>query len=124
MGHFRLEGIDRMSILENMPHRATAVRRVRTTDSLGGNKDSFETVFSDRSCWRQQASDSEITEFAKRGINITNKVFFTENPQLNETHSLVVDGERYDVISGPVPDASAGMGVIWRVMVNWKSTRR
>jgi len=113
-----------MSILDYFPHLATARRRVRTTDSLGGNVDSFETVFSNRACWRQQAGDSEVTEFAKRGINITNKVFFTSNPHLDENHVLVIAGEVYDVISSPVPDASAGLGVIWRTMVNWKSTEQ
>lgn len=110
-----------MSILDNFPHLATAQKRTRTTDQFGGSSDAWTTVFSDRECWRQQAGDSEIMEYAKRGINITNKVFFTSNPGLNETHSLVIDGVRYDVKSSPVPDASAGLGVVWRVMVDWQS---
>ena len=113
-----------MSLLDNFPHLATARKRTRTTDTLGGNSDSYTTVFTDRACWRQQAGDSEITEFAKRGINITNKVFFTSNPNLDETHELVISGEVYDVISSPVPDASAGLGVVWRTMINWKSTEQ
>jgi len=107
-----------VSLLDNFPHKATAKQRVRVKDTLGGSKDSFETVFSDRACWRQQAGDSEVTEYAKRGINITNKVFFTSDPELDETHILEIGDYSYDVISGPHPDASAGLGVVWRVMVN------
>ena len=113
-----------MSILDALPHLATARKRTRTTDTLGGNLDSYTTVFSDRACWRQQAGDSEVTEFAKRGINITNKVYFTADPSLDETHELVIDGEVYDVISSPKPDASAGLSVLWKVMINWTSTEQ
>ena len=107
-----------MSLLDNLPNTATAKRRVRTKDTLGGSKDSFETVYSGRACWLQQAGDSEVTEYAKRGINITNKVFFVADPELDENHVLEIGDYTYDVISSPHPDASAGLGVLWSVAVN------
>ena len=106
-----------MSILDRLPHLATAKRRRREKDTLGGSRDVSILVFSKRPCWRQQAGDREITEYKKRGIGITNKVFFTEDPKLDETHFLEIGGEQYEVKSSPEPDASAGLGVIYKVMV-------
>lgn len=110
-----------MSILDNLPHTCSAFNRVRTKDTLGGNKDSYEAVdgFTNRSCWRQPVSDSEKSDFEKRGIRITNKVYFTSDPELTEKHVLRFDdsGYNFDVKSASVPDASAGLGMVWRVMV-------
>ena len=110
-----------MSILENMPHSFVAKQRTRTADSLGGSSDSYATV-SSGTCWHQQAGDSEVAEFQKRGITISGKVYFTSNPALDESHVLVIDGQTYDVTSYPEQDASAGLGVLWRVMVNRKTS--
>lgn len=106
-----------MSILDNLPHSYTASKRTRTIDSLGGSSDSYTQVASG-TCWHQQAGDSEINEFAKRGINITGKVYFVSDPGLNESHTITVNGQTYDVISSPEKDASAGLGVLWRINVN------
>lgn len=111
-----------MSILENLPHLATAKRRKRTKDSIGGGSDSLVTVFSDRACWLQQAGSNEIAEFKKDGISISGKVFFLTDPSLDENHVLVISGNTYDVKSFAEPDASAGLGILFRVMVNRKTT--
>lgn len=110
-----------MSILDALPHTYVAKKRTRTKDTVGGSRDSFATV-STGSCWHQQAGDSEVTEFAKRGIAITGKVYFTSDQALDETHVLMIGGQTYDVVSHPEEDASAGLGVVWRVMVNRKTT--
>ena len=107
-----------MSILDNLPHRCACYSRVRTRDELGGSTDAYVLVFQDRPCWQQQASDSEVRLFDKRGILITNRIYFTSNPRVNATHRLVIDSVSYDVVSKAVPDASAGLGVVWRVMVS------
>ena len=112
-----------MSILDALPHTFAAKKRTRVADTLGGNKDSFPTV-STGTCWHQQAGDSETTEFAKRGINITGKVYFASDPALDETHTLTVSDTNgavvgtFDVVSIPNIDASAGLGVLWRCNVN------
>jgi hypothetical protein len=116
-----------MSILDAMPHMFVAKSRARTADALGGSKDNWTTV-SSGSCWHQQAGDSEITEFAKRGINISGKVYFTSDPSLNEKHILVISDMNgsevgtFEVTSHPQIDASAGLGVVWRCNVNRKTT--
>ena len=107
-----------MSILENLPHLATAKRRTRTKGSLGGSKDSYATVvFTDRACWRQPASDNEVDGFQKRSIKVTHKIYFVADPELSDTDIIVMGAETMKVRSASHPDASAGMGVVWRVMV-------
>lgn len=106
-----------MSLLDNLPHLYTAKTRTRVADTLGGSKDSY-AILSSGTCWHQQAGDSEVSEFQKRGITITGKVYFAADPALHEGHVLVIDGQTYDVTSYPEQDASAGLGIVWRVMVN------
>lgn len=115
-----------MSILDNLPHVSTAkIRTISQTTGLG-NKPSYAVVFSDRECWRQEASDKEVREFEKRGIRATDKIYFTSDPEIDERHILtdVRDsgatagtGTTWEVVSRAEPDASAGLGVVWRVMV-------
>lgn len=115
-----------MSILDNLPHVATAKLRTVTQTAGLGNKPTYETVFTDRSCWRQTASDDEVREFEKRGIRATDKVYFTSDPSIDEKHILTDvrnagatagTGSTWEVVSRAEPDASAGLGVVWRVMV-------
>lgn len=107
-----------MSLLDSMPHTCTAKRRTRTKDSMLGTKDTFTTLFSDRECWRQQASSSEVMTAQARDIAISHKVFFATDPEVTEEDVLIIDGDTMTVRSSPHPDASAGLGVVWRVMVN------
>lgn len=113
-----------MSLLdvENLPHTATAKRRRRARDSSGGTKDSYPTtVFTDRPCWRQPAGDSAVTMFLKKGITVTNKIYFVTDPELDERDILIVGGIAYNVVSSAEPDASVGLTLLWRVMVDAQS---
>ncbi len=104
-----------MSLLDNLPHTATAKRRTRTKDTLAGAKDSFPiTLFADRACWMQPLGASESTECQSRGITATHKVYFTADPGLDERCILVIQSITYDVKSVSSPDCSAGLGVLWR----------
>ena len=105
-----------MSLLDNMPHLATIKIRSRVKDTMGGAKDSFTTVSTDVPCWRQVAKESEIIEFQKRDMIVTDKVYFPTDPEIDEKHVLVIDGETLSVRTRARPDASAGKGVVWRVM--------
>lgn len=115
-----------MSILDNFPHSAVARTRTRTRGDLGGSKDSFTAVFVGRACWQQQASNREIREFEKRGIDVTDKIYFLTDPELDERHILVVSGtsgtSTYEVASKSDPDASAGLGVVYKVMCKKTTT--
>ena len=119
-----------MSLLGNLPHTCTAQVRTRTKGTLGGSSDSFADVtgFVDRPCWQQAASEAEIEEFAKRGISITNKVYFTTRPAIDEKHILLVTNadtgqtDTYEVRSRADPDASAGRGILYRLMCEQTTT--
>jgi hypothetical protein len=125
-----------MTLLDNFPHTAVARIRQRTRDSLGGNRDEFTILSgwaSGVACWQQRARESEILEFEKRGISVTDKIYFTDDPQLDERHILVVTNTPrggikptrsriYEIRSFAEPDASAGLGIVWRVMAEFKTT--
>jgi len=107
-----------MSLLDNLPHKATAKKLCKSTDELGGPVDTYVTVFSDRDCWRQSVSSTEAMDAASRGVAISHKVYFNSDPGLNETHILVIDGDTHTVRSYSHPDASVGMSKLWRVFVD------
>lgn len=124
-----------MSLLSSFPHVATAKRRNSVgagRGPSGGTKPTFPTtLFTDKECWRQNASDREITEFSKRGISVTDRFYFLEDPGLSEEDVLtdVRDkdaaagtGTEWEVRSEALPDASAGLGVVFRVMAVKTST--
>lgn len=111
-----------MSILDSLPHTCDIKRRTRTLDTLGGSTDSYDTTNSSVSCWRQVASDREINEFMKRGVSVTDKVYFTSDIQVDERDVLFFGSDTYEVRSRAIPDASAGMSVVWRVMVEYTTT--
>jgi hypothetical protein len=105
-------------LLNQLPHLATAKRRTRAKDTLGGSKDSYATVlFTDRACWRQPVSDAEVVQFQKREIKVTHKIYFAADPVLSDEDVLVIGGESHKVRSVSDPDASVGLGILWRVMV-------
>ncbi len=118
-----------MSLLDNMPHKASAYRRVRTIDDLGGADDAYSFLtFSDRDCWLQPVSDNEVRTFQKRGIDVNGKVFFTSDPGLDTRHAVTVndaDGNSLGtwlVKSRPLPDTSVGLAVLYKVMVEESTT--
>lgn len=117
-----------MSILDDLPHRATHQRRATTRPAAGRRKEGFATIASGVHCWRQPAKFNEITEFEKRGITVTDKVYYTSDPALDENDIVVVtdkDGsssKTYEVVAFADPDATAGIGILYKVMVNRKTT--
>mgnify|MGYP000501203121 CR=1 FL=1 len=123
-----------MSLLDSLPHTATATSRARqpksgTDGSLGGASDSFATaVFTDRACWQQPATASEILEFDKRGVEVTNKVYFTTRPGLNATHKLEITNgdtgqtDTHEVVAEVDPDGGAGLGRLYKVMTKRTTT--
>jgi len=106
-----------VSILDNLPHTAKKLRRTRAQDEYGGTRDTFAQVGADLSCWRQAATEREIERFSKRGISVTDKVYFTANPSLDEQYILEIGSSWYEVRSVSDPDASVGLAIVWRAMV-------
>ena len=111
-----------MTLLQNLPHRCSANLQSRSQGTMGGGKNTSTTVFSNWECWRQPAGDSEMEFAAKRGIQISHKVYFTADPELDERHTLVFSDGEYNVVSRPVPDASVGLGVVYKVWLRHNSS--
>lgn len=127
-----------MSILENLPHRCTIQRRKRgpgQTSALGGNLDVAVVEQTGVECWVQQASDGEVRDYAKRDMSISQKIYFTSDPGVTTRHQILITSldrgvttisnpSALDVMSRPKPDASAGLGVVFRVMVSENTGER
>jgi hypothetical protein len=113
-----------MSLLDNFPHRCTIQYRVRTKGTLGGSSDAPVVEQTDVPCWEQNASHREVTDYEKDGISVTHKTYFVSNPNITRRHEIVMterDGvsvaeDPKEVRSDARPDASAGLGVVWKVM--------
>ena len=106
-----------MSLLENFPHTCTAKLRTVTTGSLGGGESSFSTVFTGRACW----------------ILVSDKIYFLTNPGLDERHIVevskmhgrasIADTDTLEVRTKAVPDATVGLGIVYRIFVEAKTSR-
>lgn len=124
-----------MSLLDQFPHLCTIGRITRTNDEFGGNVYGIEIERTNVEVWEQQASASEMKDFEKRGIQVTTKMFFVEDPQLTEQHRILVTSRNgvaapylditdvsnpnvMDVKSSTFPDSSAGLGILWKVMLS------
>lgn len=107
-----------MSLLDNLPHLATARRRMRTTDSLGGSRDAYaEPLFVDRACWLQPFGATGRLEQQRQETAVSGVVYFAECPGVDERYLLVIGGDVYSVTSASHLDSSVGFGVLWRVNV-------
>jgi hypothetical protein len=106
-----------MSILDNLPHTCDIYRRDRTTDALGGAIDTLALVSSSVKCWEQGANSREVSFYDKKGLSVTSKFYFTSDPNVDEQTVIKRDGRHLEVRGKKAPDASAGLGVLWRVFV-------
>ncbi len=121
-----------MTLLDSMPHECTIQRRTRAKGALGGSKDTAVVEQTGVECWEQRASTVELTDFAKRGMSVNTKVFFPSDPGVSSKHQILItkrDGTdvsspiAFDVMSSDAPDASAGLGVLWRVFIGRKTSQ-
>src|SRR5690349_20601381 len=122
-----------MSLLENFPHRCTIRRKTRVSDGYIGSKDHpAEVLHTNVVCWEQQASASEKKEYDKRGILISRKFYFLQDYGITEQDEIliterigtaVVNPVPLDVKSRTDPDASAGLGLVFKVMADMQTGR-
>ena len=117
-----------MSLLDTLPDRCTIQRRVRAKGGLGGSKATATVESTGVHCWEQQASASESEQYEKRGMSLTSKIYFAANPSVTARHQIVVTSRNgtalaeavaRDVLDSPLPDASVGRGLLWRVSVGF-----
>lgn len=116
-----------MGLLGSFPHRCTIQRRIRVGGALGGSQDKVAIDQTNVVCWEQQASAREIKDFEKKGMSINRKIFFLTDPSVTSRHRILIterlgvtqtDPVALDVTAEALPDASAGLGVVFRVMAN------
>jgi hypothetical protein len=121
-----------MSLLDNLPHRCTIRRRVRTKGALGGSRDTFTNEQTDVECWEQQASAKETEAFQKRDYEEVRKVYFATDPSVTTRHQILVTEKEgvavtspadLDVLTEALPDAGAGLGAPFKVMCGRKIGR-
>jgi hypothetical protein len=114
-----------MSLLDNFPHRCTIRRRKFAKGSLTGKKTTYDNVQTNVLCWEQAAGDTEDNSYQKEGMRITHKVYFLNNPNVTRRYQILVTYRNgatvsspipLDVVSNPMPDATAGLGVVYRVL--------
>lgn len=111
-----------MSILDTLPHTCTALIRQRIRGAMGGSRDVFTQVFTNRECWRQFKSAAPIVQYQKRGFAVVDAFYFTTDPAIDERHVLLVDGLTWDVLSRAEPDATVGLGIVYKVMAGLWTT--
>ncbi len=79
-------------------------------------------------CWEQQASAKEMDIYEKRGMIIDRKIYFIKDPKVTERHEIIItkrngvfvkqaDTVVLNVVTVTDPDASAGLGVLFKIMV-------
>lgn len=96
------------------PHVATARRRYRRSDSMGGSLDEFADLFVDRKCWKQTLSVEDVEWWQSRRIDVTHKVYFVDNPELDENCTLEIGNDILDVKA--VSEESVGFDLLWKVV--------
>lgn len=115
-----------MSLLDNFPDICSIRKRKRVSGEggYGGTRTVSQLIRSGVTCWLQPASQSEINDYQKRGIDVRYKCYFIANPNITEQHELVITSRSgvatnfdADVVTQSEPDASAGLGVVWKVMI-------
>lgn len=118
-----------MSLLDEFPHRCTIQRRKRSNDGKMGNVETRIVEQTDVECWEQQASATEVKDYERKGMKVSKKIFFISNPNVTERHEIIITKRNgvavpaasqviQDVSSEAREDASAGLGVVWRVMTS------
>lgn len=114
-----------MSLLDNLPHRATIQRRIRVAGTLGGNRDSVTVEQTNVECWEQKASETESLSFQKQGMRLVSKIYFASDPAVSERHQILITSRNGTTVSSPItldiqseamPDATAGKGLAFRVI--------
>ena len=128
---------------DNLPHLCDVYKTTRVRESgVGHSRKTPALVQSGVKCWEQAASSSETKKYLQRGYDVSRKVYFnfdirtvvSERCMIVITHRQDGDGvqtevsdalrEFYDVVSIDEPDASAGLGILWKAMLTNSSSDR
>ena len=116
-----------MSLLDNLPHECSIIKRTFTKDTLGGRKPVNTVLSTGVKCWEQSTGANEVTEYQKQGMKITKKVYFISDPAVTPRHRLIITKRNgtavptasqvdLKVLGTPKPDTTVGMEIAYKVM--------
>lgn len=109
-----------IGILDNLVHRCDIYGQQRTRDALGGHRRVYIRERQNVRCWFQTASAREIDLFEKKGQRVDVRVYFTPDPQIDESKMLrFVDESGKAHSFEVVADSNAGVNYsigLWKVM--------
>ena len=84
-------------------------------------------------CWEQNANHNEILDYEKRGMSINRKVYFLTDPGVTVRNQILITERDGVAVANPIelevrtksnPDASAGLGVVYKVMAEEITSRK
>jgi len=111
-----------MSLLDRLPHTVSHFRKKYSRDEYIGNITELESLETGVRGWVQTASQQEIEQYQKTDQLISHKVFYSSEPTLRPGDLIrVTAGPSYvgkDFNFESLADASAGLGKLFKVMVN------
>jgi len=95
-------------VIAKAGHSVDIERSIASEDDLGGRERVWVTVTDDIACWVQPVSlrsnSATIEWYAKKGITITHRIYFTTDPGV-QTTDRVLFGSRYFVVEGAINTA-------------------
>ena len=111
-----------MSLLEKLPHTVSHLRKTYARDQYIGNTTDTEELATSVRCWIQTVGQSEVQQYEKADQLITHKMYYKTQPTLRPGDLIrVTAGPSYvgkDFNFESLADASAGLGKLFKVMVN------
>lgn len=112
-----------MSLLdtENWPHTCDIYRNAVANDDFGGRSitRAGTPYADDKPCWYQEASHSQVVEFAAKGQKVTHAIYLEDNPGLKLNDSIIVldgphAGKEFAIRS--FDTCTVGFDLLWEVM--------
>lgn len=114
-----------MSLLDNLPHKATIQRQSLSAGALGGSKATAVVEQTSVTCWEQYASEAEMKKYQKKGMQLHSKIYFASDPGITERNQILITERNGTTVASPIelevgseamPDASSGKGILFRVL--------
>ena len=112
-----------MTLLNSLPHTVEIQIRSTSQDELGADLETWTTVSGqdEVEAWVQPAGMAEIDRFAKRGQRVSKKVYFADDPSIDDRHRIVYNDVPYRFVA--FDNADAGLDVLWKAFVDDETPR-
>lgn len=111
------------------PHKCTIQRRSNVADQIGGKRIVPVVEQTNVACWEQPISsrDMAVAQLDKTSFQFVSKVYFLSDPGVTDNHEIVITSRNgisvatadqipLQVVKPSVPDASVGLGRLFKVI--------